>query len=79
MTDYVEVRRDFLDWTPVYRGGVIAMKKDASDGSSTPGTGGDRHEQTDLVREVQPGDSMSMRTPMGLETISEKPAHEEPS
>ncbi|KAF7798631.1 hypothetical protein EIP86_009853 [Pleurotus ostreatoroseus] len=76
VTDYVEVRRDYLDWTPVYRGGIIATKRDVSDGSSTPTTAGDRHGQPDLVHEMQADPS---RTPVTLETITEKPSGEEPS
>ena len=72
----MEVRRDYLDWTPVYRGGIIATKRDVSDGSSTPTTAGDRHGQPDLVHEMQADPS---RTPVTLETITEKPSGEEPS
>ena len=77
VSDYVEVRRDYRDWTPDYqRHGA----RDGSDtGASTPTAAGDRHGQPELGggRHHSPVSmDRSKSTSDGLGTISEKPAEE---
>jgi len=71
--DYIEVRRDYTDWTPAY-------KRKESDGSQAPFAAGDRHARPDVsmwnshdgAPHSQDG-SVNSQPPHGpLETIKEK-------
>lgn len=80
VTDYVEVRRDYLDWTPVYSGGVTSVKREVpSEGSTTPTTlaAGDRHGQPDMMQRRSDSASTTPRLET-LTEISEKPVTEHP-
>lgn len=78
VTDYVEVRRDYRDWTPAYNDAVPvrATKDGISESTSStadsppPAAAGDRHGVPDLTNKaLQP-------PPNGLDSISEKPVEE---
>ena len=76
VSDYVEVRRDYRDWTPAYDRAHLhhGAGGGSQTGSSTPTAAGDRHGQPDIARHHANG---SEKPPQdGLEVISEKPAAE---
>ncbi|KAI0793351.1 ammonium transporter [Abortiporus biennis] len=68
--DYVEVRRDFTDWTPPYDKGILT---DSSMSSEVPPTAGDRHGRPD-VDQITNGTATTGNHPpnAALSTISEK-------
>ena len=75
VSDYVEVRRDYRDWTPP---STRMQRKDSeSTGSETPTAAGDRHGQPDVLLQRH-GAPVVNGKPLqdGLEVISEKPAEE---
>lgn len=45
VSDYVEVRRDYRDWTPAHQ------RAGSDTGASTPTAAGDRHGQPDIARQ----------------------------
>ncbi|KAI0085677.1 ammonium transporter [Irpex rosettiformis] len=77
VTDYVEVRRDYRDWTPAYdgalpmhtKGGSSETTSSATD-NSPPAAAGDRHGAPDLTNKAQRPQQNE------LDIISEKPAEE---
>jgi ammonium transporter, Amt family len=79
VSDYVEVRRDYRDWTPAY-GSHAGRARDGSEtGSSTPTAAGDRHGKPDTdsgSRQPSPVMRRDNKPQDGLEVISEKPAEE---
>lgn len=83
VSDYVEVRRDFRDWTPAYERAPPPMQRKpsgsdaSSDGALT--AAGDRHGQPDLGEHAPRGHGgahANGKPQDGLEIISEKPAEE---
>lgn len=57
VSDYVEVRRDYRDWTPVHGQQHDHRKGDISETTShtasTPPAGGDRHGEPDITHEQE--------------------------
>ncbi|KAI0338347.1 ammonium transporter [Trametopsis cervina] len=84
VTDYVEVRRDFRDWTPAYDGAMpIHTKGDGSSDTNSsesrtaqpsPPAAGDRHGQPDLQQPSHHQDVKDEHN--GLGAIDEKTAAE---
>ncbi|KAI0076227.1 ammonium transporter [Panus rudis PR-1116 ss-1] len=62
-TDYVEVRRDYTDWTPPY----------GREHLSPPAAAGDRHGRVELSASSFNQDSQHKQNGNGLDPISEKP------
>ena len=86
MSDYVEVRRDYRDWTPAYDRSVLIGKGEVSESDSeaspVPVTAGDRHGQPDIHLRDYPGangNEYTARPQTGnaLEAISEKTGEEQ--
>lgn len=77
VSDYVEVRRDYRDWTPAYhRPAALGKNEGSESGTSTPTAAGDRHGQPDVARHHSPAGQRTAKPQEGLEIISEKPADE---
>lgn len=88
VSDYVEVRRDYRDWTPAYERPMVTKGEisTSESGSNTPSAGGDRHGQPDVVmNSLTNGNGVTHANgngvphtngAPGLDSISEKPAEE---
>ena len=77
MSDYVEVRRDYRDWTPPTRPEMRRKESVSEAGSATltpPAAAGDRHGLPDAALLHHANGSSGKQD--GLEVISEKPAEE---
>ncbi|KDQ54836.1 hypothetical protein JAAARDRAFT_350754 [Jaapia argillacea MUCL 33604] len=68
-TDYIEVRRDYADWTPL--GNVSNEKRDESVTSQTHLAAGDRHGRPD----ISPKPRGRQGNGAALEPVNEKPEH----